>query len=168
MKMKMQRDTQFLSHVEKEWASKWVEWEIGEYEVAKSNDDDGEKGKTVEHYLLFCQFLCVFRHCSQNDDDEWVYDKCTQKYILLSPLLPTVVAQSYKIDVEILAAPRGTLYMKIKIIYDEIEFKIFFTSLLRLYRNSPLCHTDFREGARSCSFMGSRACIFHLSLTSRR
>lgn len=127
--------------------------------------------------FILSVFMCFSPLFTKNDDDEWVYDKCTQKYIFsLSLFRPTVVAQSYKIDVEILAAPRGTYnskYMKINIIYEQIEYKFFspFTLsvvTIRLYRNTSLCHTDIRKGARSCCFMGSRACIFHLSLTSRR
>lgn len=103
---KCKRDSQFLSHVQKRM-SQQVSW-VGDgvYILLRRKKENWRaKGKTVEeHYLLFCQFLCIFRHCSKNDDEWVVWQMHTQISSLSSP----VVAQSYKIDVEILAAPRGT------------------------------------------------------------
>lgn len=97
-------------------ASKWS-W-VGDfesrlerwYEVAKSNDDDVERKDSRALSFILSVFMCfspLFKKWWR-----WVsvWQMHTQKknYIFFSPSLPTVVAQSYKIDVEILAAPRGT------------------------------------------------------------
>lgn len=93
------------------------------------DDDDDDYGREDSRALSFIlSVLCVFSPLyseQQNDDDEESDVECmtnahthslTHKYhlslTLFLHLYHSVVAQSYKIDVEILAAPRGKLTKK--------------------------------------------------------
>lgn len=85
------------------------EWEI-QYIAAEATTMTGKERQSsiIFYFVSFYVFFAIVHEMMTN---ECMTNAHTNVLSLLSSLLPSfppVVAQSYKIDVEILAAPRGS------------------------------------------------------------